>query len=125
MTRLESGIVSVKLEDGLIKVKSTMGVDKQEADRRFGELLGVIRDAKQQGRPALVLIDMSDISRLSLASRRRIMKFLSVRPDKVAYFGEIFSIELLLGYLAKNVGFVKVGIFRTEEEAKGYLGVKP
>jgi hypothetical protein len=121
MSDLGSGIISISEEDGLIRVKSAMGVPRKAADEHFGRLLDVIKSTKARRERTLILIDMTEITNLNLASRRRILKFLRVKPDAVAYYGDIFKVELLLGYLSKLVNFIIFGFFKAETDAVAFL----
>ena len=122
-SKTDSGIANIEVIGGVIKVKVRMDVTKKDAERAFGQLLDKIRMQKKVGEPALILTDMTDVTRLSFASRRRLLKLYSLKPSKMAFYGEIFRVELLMGCICKLVSFVRFGVFKTEIEAKKYLGV--
>ncbi len=121
MEKFSSGIEKIWQADGCIHVKSDMAVSVVDADSRFGGLLEMVRALRQSGRPVLLLVDFSGVTRVNFASRRRLLKLYKEKPDRMAYFGTIFRVELLLTAIARVVGFRRIGFFKTEAEAKRFL----
>jgi len=119
-----SGIVSVKVEDDVIKVKASGDVKKSVGDKNIGVLIEAIRAERTLGRRSLLLIDVGEVDKVCLDGRRRVQKLFRSCPDRIAFYGAGINLKLLFKFIAMVSKYRNIGIFSTEAEARKYLRSK-
>jgi hypothetical protein len=79
------------------------------------------KDLRAEGRPVLLLADLTQAKKISLAARQAGFDFFRAGIDRVAGFGNIPRLEMLGTYIAKLCGYKNLKIFADRSEAESFL----
>ncbi len=108
-------------EGNIIRSVSSPAQTDEEVATDLNEIARLSRQLRAEGKPVLVLADLTKAKKVSFTMRKASQKFFKLDTDKIAVLGVLPRLAMLSNFLAKLSGYQKLQTFSDEKSAVEYL----